>query len=351
LGGLRNWLRYGPAQNKTIAPSGSLPLLKLVRCAEWWEVKLLPACAVLLATALLNGVPADQLLVPLVELIASLATGAAFVSLLNDWTDREDDARAGKFNQFSAAASLGSICLVLSILLGAAWLWWFAARPWVASTFAVGWVAYAAYSLRPLRLKARGLPGLMCDAIGAHLVPALMAVGLATDSAGDLSSPWIAAVAVWSLALGIRGIIAHQRADAASDRAAGVGTYVVGRGSFHAQWLVRRLIFPVEIAGLGAVLYLLGSDVVLLALPLALLFQMAKIARFRLDPVLTSPSKRAEPIMADFYLVFLPLALLLEIVLRQPAYVGLTAVYLLLFPLCVTKAARDMARLLFEVLK
>lgn len=331
--------------------AGSLPLIKLFRCAEWWEIKLIPACAVLLATALRHRVPGELLLVPFVELIVSLATGAAFVSLLNDCTDRGDDARAGKFNRFAQSPAPAAICLVLTIALGIFWLWWFSARPWVACAFAAGWIVYAAYSLRPLRLKARGLPGLACDAVGAHVVPAMMAVGLAAPNAQQLLNPWTAAIAVWSLALGLRGIIAHQRSDAARDLAAGVSTYVVSRGEFHAQWRVRHFIFPAEVAALAIVLVLLGSQAVMMALVLALLFQLAKIARFRLIPVLTNPMERAEPVLTDFYVIFLPLALLLEIVLREPHHAWLAAVWLLLFPLSVAAAARDLARLPFEVLK
>lgn len=351
LEGSRGRLSRAPAPMKMIARAASLPLIKLIRGAEWWEIKLIPAAAIFLATALRSGMSVDLLLLPFIELIASLATGAAFVSLLNDWTDREDDASAGKPNRFAVADSLGSICLIVTILLGAVWLWWFSMRPLVAAAFATGWVAYAAYSVRPLRLKARGLLGLACDAIGAHLVPALMAIGLATPRANDLPIGWIFAVAVWSLALGTRGIIAHQRTDAAADRVSRVRTYVVRHGGFHAQWRVRHVIFPTEIAALGAVLFLLGSSVVSLALSLALLFQIAKIARFHLQPVLTNPVQRAEPILADFYLVFLPLTLLLELVLREPSYAWLPAAYLLLFPFSVTKSARDMIRLPFEVLK
>ena len=334
-----------------IAHAGSLPLIKLIRCAEWWEIKLIPACAIFLATALRHGVPAATLFVPFVELIASLATGAAFVSLLNDWTDRDDDARAGKPNRFAKSPALGVICLALSVALGVIWLWWFSARPWVACAFAAGWIVYAAYSLRPLRFKARGLPGLACDAVGAHLVPAMMAVGLATPNADQLTSPWTAAIAVWSLAFGLRGIIAHQRADAARDRASGIATYVVSRGGFHAQWRVRHLIFPAEVAALLIILFLLGSQLVLLELSVALLFQLTKVARFHLVPVLTSPMERAEPVLAGFYLVFLPLALLLEIVLREPHLLWLPAAWLLLFPLSLAVAVRDLVRLPFEVLK
>ena len=62
-------------------------------------------------------------------MLASLVPGAVFVSVLNDWTDRADDALAGKPNRLADAASLGQfsvaglftalgIHLSMSILVG-----------------------------------------------------------------------------------------------------------------------------------------------------------------------------------------------------------------------------------------
>lgn len=326
------------------------PSRPLGRVGEWWEIKLVPAVSVLLATALVQPLPTSLLLTALAELIVSLTIGALFVSLLNDCTDREDDRRSGKPNSFEARPRLGAILLGIVVAAGAAWFWWLSARPFAAGVFLLGWLAYAAYSLPPLRLKAHGLAGMLCDATGAHLVPALLAVALVMGE-GPFHWPWLLSAGTWSLAWGVRGIISHQRADEARDRAAGVQTFLVRYGPHRVQWWCRRLLFPIEVAALFAMLVQLPGSAALIALGLALILQLAKVSRFGLRPVLTSPEPRGLPLLHDFYYLFMPLSLILQLAWREPGVGLLILVYPALFPRHVIEFVRDMGRLQSEVLR
>ena len=112
----------------------------------------------------------------------------------------------------------------------AAWLWRGNALGLCA--MAGAWAAFAAYSLPPLRLKGRGSWGILADASGAHLFPALMAVfAISVATSGTPPAAlWTATVAVWAMAWGARGIIGHQIADETHDRASGSASIVVAWG-------------------------------------------------------------------------------------------------------------------------
>jgi len=70
------------------------------------------------------------------------------------------------------------------------------------------WLAFLLYSLPPFRFKGRGTAGVLCDAAGEQLFPALVAVFIACRGAQRPGSGlWVASVAGWALAYGLRGIV------------------------------------------------------------------------------------------------------------------------------------------------
>ena len=340
-----------PALTSAAPPRLSARLLTLSRAGEWWEHKLVPGAALLYATAYRNDAAPGELALLLLQFVAALAAGAAFVSALNDLADRDDDRRAGKCDRIGSSTALSWTIIAVSLAAGVAFLWSFADRPLLFWTYAAGWLAFSAYSLPPLRLKARAAAGIACDALGAHVVPALFAVALASGSAAEAAEPWLLTVCVWSLAYGLRGIIAHQLADEMFDRAAGLQTFVIRFGPHRIRMLVRLFLFPVELGALCMVLALIGSPIPIFALAFAALFVVAKTARFGLAPVLTGPAPRQSLALADFYVVFLPFSLLFALALREPAAILLIPAHVLLFPRNAFTALRDLARLPKEVLE
>src|SRR5690349_9955647 len=156
------------------------------------------------------------------SLLLAIIPAAIYASLINDVTDLAGDLRAGKRNSL-AGRSRSFVATLVAIVIAVgfffAWLWRDdAALLWC---YLATWLAFSLYSLPPLRLKERGAAGVLCDAAGEHLFPALVAVLLACRGAQRaVNGSWIAAVAVWALAFGLRGIVWHQLTDIANDRAA-----------------------------------------------------------------------------------------------------------------------------------
>ena len=116
-----------------------------------------------------------------VSLLLALAPCAAYVSLVNDVTDRADDHRAGKTNRM-AGRPAWQAALILAAPLGVAAVFtilWLDDLPLVVAYWCA-WGAFTLYSVPPFRLKRRGILGVVADASGAHLFPTLVAALLAS---------------------------------------------------------------------------------------------------------------------------------------------------------------------------
>jgi 4-hydroxybenzoate polyprenyltransferase len=155
------------------------------RAGEWWTNKLAPLLGSAYAAAVVLHAPMPVLWPLLARLLLAVIPGAAYVSVLNDLTDLDDDRRCGKSNRLAgfspaARAALLAICLLLG--LGGGWL----LRPYPITCliYAANWIPYTLYSAPPWRLKARGGWGVLMDACGAHLLPALWTVSLIAEGAG-----------------------------------------------------------------------------------------------------------------------------------------------------------------------
>lgn len=336
------------ADQRATAAAGPLSRIgALVRASQWWEFKLLPTLAVLYASALVAGVPLIEHWRSPLMLLALLVPGAAFVSLTNDWFDRASDAAAGKPNRLAAMrapvfAVLAAACVALGV--GAAVL----ARlgPVAIAVYAAAWIAFTLYSAPPLRLKARGAAGLLADATGAHLVPAMLAILVLQDEAGvALPVLWFGAVGLWSLAYGLRGILNHQLIDQQHDRKAGLGTFVARHGKRAALRMARRALFPLESLGLIAMMTGVASPFPVVALLLYGAYARMKLRQFEMPIVIVDPRPRYLLILHEFYDVFWPIALLIALAAHDMRDSSILAAHLLLFPGRWTAALRDAFRL------
>jgi hypothetical protein len=181
-------------------------------------------------------------------------------------------------------------------------------------------------------LKARGGWGVLMDACGAHLLPTLWTVSLIAEGAGKtLSAPFAAAIGVWSLALGLRGILRHQMMDRDRDRQVGLRTFAAKAPDRLIPELVRWAILPAELAALAMLLGLAGSFLpwVLLALDQTVEALRTRFLQARFTTAGAEPGLRV--LLAEYYELFYPLGFLLILAQREPAAWALTAIHSLLF--------------------
>lgn len=320
-------------------------LTDTVRAGEWWEYKLAPIFAAFYATALLVKAPVSTLWPAALLLLLSLVPGAAYVSVINDLTDRDEDRAAGKPNRMEGRSrAYGAALLLLTAGCGVVFCILWRHDTLLLSIYLAAWLAFSLYSLPPFRFKARGILGVLCDAAGAHLFPTLVAVILAFRGAGqDVNGWWMAAVGTWSYANGLRGILWHQLTDRENDRAAGVRTFA----QLHpraASMFGTFFVFPLELLGLGAMLLQLRSGWPVAFLVSYAAFAAARAYRFRIHAVIVEPKPRFHIVLHEYYDLFLPLSLLIASALQHRFDWLALPIHSALFPNRLRQSLRDAAQ-------
>ena len=315
--------------------------IDLIRADEWWEYKLVPILSTFYATALVLHIAVSSLWAAALLLLFSIVPAAVYASVINDVTDRADDVAAGKRNRV-AGRPRAMVAAVIAAAIGAGflfdWLWRDDLR--LLSCYLATWLAFSLYSLPPFRLKKHGLPGVLCDAAGAHLFPALIAVLIACRGAQRAANgAWVASVAVWALAYGLRGIVWHQLSDVDNDRAAGVRTFA-RRHPRAAAVIGTFVVFPFELGALAAMLWQIGGIWPPAFLVLYALHAVRSARRWRTAPVIVVPKPRFFIVLHEFYSDLFPVALLVTASVRDRRDLVVLAAHLLLFPRRIVYAIR-----------
>lgn len=322
-----------------------MPLLtKVTRAGEWWEYKLVPIFAAFYATALMLDVRVAAVWPAALITLLALVPGAAYVSVINDLTDRADDLAAGKPNRLVGQSRAAIAAFVaLPVACGLAISFWWRHDAVLLSFYLAAWLAFSLYSLPPFRFKARGILGVLCDASGAHLFPTLVAVVLAYRWAkAPLSPLHLAVIGAWALAHGLRGILWHQLTDVVHDRDAGVRTYAA-RHPRAAEILGTWVAFPVELLALAAMLALMRSAWPPAFLVLYALIVLLRLRWWRMHAVVVVPKPRFLIVLEEYYSVFFAVAILIA----TRDWIVL-AVHLALFPVGPLRMLRDVWKLARE---
>lgn len=315
------------------------------RLGQWWCHKLIPPLLVLYATCWVEGRSLSSHWLDIAALLGALVIGAAAVSLINDLTDRSSDARAGKANRLANTSNGVALGLLLPLLIaGAAFAWLWIDRPALLAAYGGAWVTFVLYSVEPIRLKGRGLWGLLADAAGSSLFPCLMAALVVGGS--DLL--WLIGVTAWSLGYGLRGILIHQIDDLNADRESAVQTFAVVYGADRGRKIGIGMSVPLELAGLAIMLALCGSWIAVLALLGYGVFSVLKVRRFANVPALILKGPRHLFLFQDLYLLIWPILVLIALSWRHPADVWALVAHGLIFAPVHVEALREFKHLIWR---
>ena len=196
------------------------------------------------------------------------------------------------------------------------------------------WISFSLYSFPPARLKKRGVLGIIADACGAHIFISLLMVSSISYFAGiKIDWIWFASVGIWSAAYGLRGILTHQFADRENDLKVNLTTYASGINphSFKKQ---TALILSTELIAFMMMLWRIHLliTIIFLVLYFMMLIARFKIFDYRIVVILIPKNHPFQILMADYYQLFFPSALLLLAAFTQPWAWLLLALHVLLFP-------------------
>ncbi len=328
-----------------------------MRSDEWWPSK--PPLMLAIAYGQL-GAPA--VLVPVGTALEALAlfilatVGLAGIGyVLNDFGDRESDRLSGHRNAVLEAGTGWSLVgiFVLAMLAVAPWFL-LPTSPPVAVLLGLELALLAAYALPPLRLKARGGAGIVCDACYGYVVPLLVPLLLFGEVAHHPPGPaQIVLVGAWSLVLGVRHVLEHQLEDAGRDARDGTPTFVARRGWTAAHRLFDRVTLT-ELALLGPALLTFGRSAPVLLVAFALhaawvcLRPSAKHLGGRVSLRAGSAIIRARmlgwDVMTDFHLDLLAPLLAAALLARDGSYVLVLMLQLLIFERPLRRLLRRGAR-------
>ena len=222
------------ATNANLSVAASMPSVRVLgRVDNWWYSKVAPAIAISYCAALMYQVPAwatarSILLIAFVGLCAG-----SYGHIINDVYDIEVDRNAGKRNHMARFKPWQRFAFcALTLGLGFAPVLFVSYSPTSLLLIAIEFLLPTIYSIPPIRLKGRGALGLVCDSLGAHMVPCLYVISVLAHVAGNpslihttRSILFISCTAVWALTLGLIGILIHEFEDRENDLRSGIRTF------------------------------------------------------------------------------------------------------------------------------
>ena len=296
-----------------------------MRFWDWWEFKtpIFLGVAYMMANAAKLTLPV--LWPRLVIVVAALIPVATYVSVINEITDLEVDRLASKSNAMEGRSGLFQALWLLACPIGGALaLMALRCSPIAAGVYGLNWLAFSLYSIPPVRLKNRGIWGVIADACGGQLLPTLWTVASVLESrAGDIPQGWQVFVGLWAFVLGLRGIIGHQLRDLSADRTSGVNSFVVRLGEERSRRLLSRVLLPLELLAFSGGAALAGAWLPLIALAGAAGIGW-KLQRW-------SPAK----VLLTYYLTLFPVAGVVTLAQRDDGVaLVLLPLLVLLFPGC-----------------
>ncbi|PBQ30978.1 hypothetical protein CNR22_04065 [Sphingobacteriaceae bacterium] len=306
---------------------------KKLRLSNPWNYKA-PLLMCMPYFVFLLGTGTQEVFVPVAASVFIIIGVAGIGYLTNDLGDRQKDKLIGKEN---ATANLGVMSVVFLILL----FLLLAISPWFflpmnsTSVFLLllQFILFYAYAFPPLRLKERGIWGVLADSGYAHVNPSLLAAYtfyLYTNKTAADFYLFMGLVGSWQLVSGIRNILFHQVKDHDKDLQSGTETYVTNIGVKRTEALLKNILLPVEtILFVGFAVFISRS--LIFFLPVCSVYWIVTTFRLRKNKTTLSYSNYTYFYLDALYLNWLPLILLAGLVMRSVNFLPVFILHFLIF--------------------
>lgn len=277
----------------------------------------------------------------------ALISISTFGYLFNDYCDVEADRKAGKRNLLNNYSKPVRVLIVLLPLLVGSAAWHLTYPRLVENVlFGLQILALVLYSMPPIRLKERGLGGVMADAFYGHINPVLITIfwHMHFNARPSWFIALLSVVFIVTTLKGVRNILLHQIDDRKADRRAGVQTFVVKNGGLGSLVFINNLL-PFEV--LFAIVFALTISVVYPPFFIwTILFFILTYLKFSGWKLRDLPSRQLKfkflYFLNDYYEGWVPVGFLLLLCIKDPTFFILLILHLILFPGFVTKLWGDM---------
>jgi 4-hydroxybenzoate polyprenyltransferase len=285
--------------------------------------------------------------------VFSVACVASYGHVINDIFDVEADRRAGKCNHMADATrfqGLTASSTFLCLGFAPALIMPYSIAAIVLLTLNYLWPTL--YSFPATRLKERGLAGVICDALGSHLTPTLLVIGLLGVPATS-ASDWffLFAVTTWAAVLGVKGILHHQIIDRAGDIQAGTITFATRASTQWTSRFMRAFNLFVEMPASATLAIVVYPWAPLVAYAF-IVYCTIEATKYRLgfQFALTSEAWGVRPSLPftneAFYVFWLPVAASLQMALDNPLWIWVPALHAVLFHATLTEQANSVRSVL-----
>lgn len=219
-------------------------------------------------------------------LFVLLAFLAVFGHFINDYSDYESDKEVGKTNVFNMLpvryggkliVVLGSLSIALSIVLS----------PWIMGLVVLQMVCNMSYSLRPLRIKERGILALLLTGLYERMLPLIIIIVhiVPINHLSEMQLIFSVVYLLWSYLWECRNFLNGQLEDYENDKKTGTNSIVIDLGK-NKVWSLWQNVFRVEL-----VLYIIWLGLFLLFNAFNFLFPVFVLV---IQVLHTSINKKAE---------------------------------------------------------
>jgi hypothetical protein len=304
-----------------------------IRANEWWEPKIVPLLVVGYITIIHYHESILDNIGWLVCLIFAIAVGAIFVSILNDYTDLTYDLASKKSNRLEPFSPLKRKILLLVSFSATITVSFFFIDNILTFSFCLAtYLVFSLYSIPPIRLKNRGILGVIADASGAHLFVSLFIVTAMTQKMGKgLDLLWLSVIGFWAFLYGLRGILWHQFWDRENDLSINHKTFATSMQVSSIK-PAESIITILEVAMLLFILFILGEWLPFFALFFYFLILLGyKKINHQVIFILIQ-DKPWHIFLSEYYQILLPFSIILSCSFENPMYLTLLIFHILLFP-------------------
>jgi 4-hydroxybenzoate polyprenyltransferase len=241
-----------------------------LRFSNWWQYKIPPLIAIFIfAAAASAGQGNEILLQQFLLLFLWMVSAASFGYYVNDFSDIEEDNLAGKQNlvqvleypkRILAFFALGALTLAIQLLLNPVF-----SIPFLLSVAHLGF--FVLYSVRPVRLKEKFILGAVCDALYAHLLPAVIVFTTVVKGINQSSVVWLLLLlCLWQLLQGGRNILLHHISDIGNDQKSATNNLAIRFGALRINNVANYIIAPVETVLAVLFIYMVSPPLLFYAL-------------------------------------------------------------------------------------
>ncbi len=272
----------------------------------------------------------------LASIFISICSLAAFGYLVNDLSDITSDMKSNKTNL------IGQISLVPRLILPFAFLL-LSFLPLIWNLYNVvtiiillsNFILASNYSLKPFRLKEKGLVGVLADALGVHTLPVIFIISVFYDSyfISYQESIVISILILWAIITGIRGILLHQILDIKNDKLSDTKTFATNVGIIATKKIISKYIYPAELV-VFLILLIFLFDTTPQAGVLFIIYFLYEILNYAIvhkEQINPLHVKNNYILLHFFYEVWMPLIFLISLVFADTIFLYLLGVHIILF--------------------